>query len=676
MSVELDTMDDLTARLRGALLPASDALDSAFLGAALLLPVRSGDGRIVDLFCVDATPGGLRVLRVEGSGPVGLRLKRILREKTGRDVIRIAEAVLSDGRPLECDFANADSDHRGTMRARFAIHRHGLLLTWIDTGPEVEFAMRLEAAERRAATAEARLADSFIASPDPFALFTDDDRLVLCNEAWIDIFGLEEVDPVIGRRFEDLMQAAGRTTGQVIGRDDGKGEDSSDSRDGYIRWRQEARLALTDDTYEMSIADGRTFRMRERRTQDDGLVSVGSEVTEIIRQREVLHRALESIESRVAIFDPAGRLVVWNRAFADLLGADIIQTGMTFEACARINLERPDAVTLFNGEPVSLEERLALHGEKRSSLHFERWYDHGAVTLMSEARTPDGWVVITGTTITELKSKEAVLRARVEELDVARADAERHAADLAAVTHQLRVEKERAETASRTKSQFLANMSHELRTPLNAILGFSEVLTLEAFGPLGVRRYREYAEDIHASGRHLLSLINDILDMSKVEAGKYSLLVEEMALGEVVENAVRMVRGRATEADIHLSVDRIDPGLYMRIDPRAIKQVLINLLVNAIKFTPENGCVELNCVEQATDILLVVRDTGKGIDPAEIPRLLRPFEQANTLDTQRSQGTGLGLPLSNALVELHGGTLTVESALGAGTLVTIRLPRA
>jgi two-component system cell cycle sensor histidine kinase PleC len=527
--------------------------------------------------------------------------------------------------------------------------------------------MGLEAAERRAATAEARLVDSFVASPDPFALFAVDDRLVLCNEAWIEILGLGEVDPVIGRRFEELMRD---------GRQDCcHPDDPRSACEGYVRWRQEARLSLTDDTYEMPLPDGRTFRMRERRTRDGGIVSVGSEVTELIQQREVMNRALEAINSRVAIFDPDRRLVVWNQSFARVIGEDIIQAGMAFEACARINIDRTDVVTTHRGEEVDLESRLALHYENRPYLEFERWYPDGSVSLMTEIRTDDDWVVVTGTTITELKSKEAVLRARVEELDAARAEAERHAAELAAVTRQLTVEKERAEAASRTKSRFLANMSHELRTPLNAILGFSEVLKLESFGPLGYPRYREYAEDIHDSGRHLLSLINDILDMSKVEAGKYRLLVEEVMLSSVVDTAMRMVRGRAAEAELHLSVPRVDPELSLRLDPRAIKQVLINLLVNAIKFTPAGGFVELECEVEAECVRLVVRDTGTGIDPQEIPRLLRPFEQAHSVDNHRSRGTGLGLPLSNALVELHGGTLTVESTLGSGTAVTIALPR-
>ncbi len=667
MSVGIHTLETPMVDGADVLSDAADVLDSAFLGAVLLSPIRSADGTVVDIRCGDVTPGGAAILQATVRELVGTSLKARLRSWMAPDSLRIAAAVLADGRPVDRVVGARKAGDGKPLRMRFAPHRAGVLLTWSDARADTELEMRLEAAERRAATAEARLVDSFVASPDPFALFAVDDRLVLCNEAWIEILGLGEVDPVIGRRFEELMRD---------GRQDCcHPDDPRSACEGYVRWRQEARLSLTDDTYEMPLPDGRTFRMRERRTRDGGIVSVGSEVTELIQQREVMNRALEAINSRVAIFDPDRRLVVWNQSFARVIGEDIIQAGMAFEACARINIDRTDVVTTHRGEEVDLESRLALHYENRPYLEFERWYPDGSVSLMTEIRTDDDWVVVTGTTITELKSKEAVLRARVEELDAARAEAERHAAELAAVTRQLTVEKERAEAASRTKSRFLANMSHELRTPLNAILGFSEVLKLESFGPLGYPRYREYAEDIHDSGRHLLSLINDILDMSKVEAGKYRLLVEEVMLSSVVDTAMRMVRGRAAEAELHLSVPRVDPELSLRLDPRAIKQVLINLLVNAIKFTPAGGFVELECEVEAECVRLVVRDTGTGIDPQEIPRLLRPFEQAHSVDNHRSRGTGLGLPLSNALVELHGGTLTVESTLGSGTAVTIALPR-
>jgi two-component system, cell cycle sensor histidine kinase PleC len=659
VSVQVAVLENPTDGLFNALAAASDTLDSAFLGAMLLSPQRGGDRAVCDLLCADVTPGALALLGQDRDVLLGASMVRRLAGWVGRDPLRLAEAVLREGQPVERAFDATAARSRLPVRARFTRHRLGILVTWSDAVPQTETTARLKEAERRAEAAEARLVDSFISSPDPFALFDADDKLVLCNETWIEIFGLVELDAVIGRGFDELMDAAGRSDPSGVNR-------------GYARWRREIRISEQDETFEIDLADGRSFSLRERRTREGGQVCIGSEVTEIIRQREVLHRALESINVRIAIFDPEDRLVVWNHAFEQVVGDNLLQPGITFEACARSNVNRSDVVTTFDGREIDIEERMVLHREGHAELLFERWYEDGSVSLMSETRTPDGWNIITGTTITELKAKEAVLRARVAELDSARADAERHAADLAVVTEQLTLEKERAETASRTKSRFLANMSHELRTPLNAILGFSEILKLQAFGPLGADRYREYAEDIHASGGHLLSLINDILDMSKVEAGKYSLVIEDVAFGEVVDRAVRMMRGRATEGALQLNVAPVDPELVLRIDPRAIKQVLINLLANAIKFTPAGGHIDLSAVEEPDAVVVVVRDTGIGIDPKEIPRLMRPFEQDRS---SGGQGTGLGLPLSSALVGLHGGRMTVDSRPGAGTCVTIRLPR-
>ena len=649
MAIEWVDLYQTVHRLRGALAPAAETLDAAFLGAALLSPVRDPDGRIVDALCVDVTPGASAVLGVEEDELIGRSAQQIAGGRLRGDPVRLVRRVLSEGASLECPFEPAAANAADALRARFSPHPRGLLVTWSAAPRRPDDAPDLEEMERRALRAEARLVDSFIASPDPFALFDRDDCLVLCNEAWLEVFGLSGQETVTGRPLEELIAVAGST---------GTGS-------GYVSWRRDRRMDGAEDNpdeaYEVMLADGRTFRMRERRTRDGGAVSLGAEVTEIIRQREVMHRALDAINTRVAVFDPQHRLVVWNQAYAEVFGSDLIQPGLTFESCSRLSLQRDDAVTYFEGRPVTFEERMALHREKRPELSFERRYADGSVSLVTEVQTPGGWIVITGTTITELKAKESVLRARV--------------AELAEVTEQLRVEKERAEAANRTKSQFLANMSHELRTPLNAILGFSEILMLEAFGPLGEARYREYAEDIHGSGDHLLSLINEILDMSKVEAGKFRLDLKEVSLCDVVERAVRMMRGRVAEAELHLQVERIDPDLVLRMDPRAIQQVLINLLANAVKFTPEHGQLSLTHTEEIDSVLVTLTDTGRGIDPADIPRLLRPFERAHSMKARRVEGTGLGLPLSHALVGLHGGDLTIESEPGVGTSVMIRLPR-
>ena len=217
-------------------------------------------------------------------------------------------------------------------------------------------------------------------------------------------------------------------------------------------------------------------------------------------------------------------------------------------------------------------------------------------------------------------------------------------------------------------------MSHELRTPLNAIMGFSEVMSLEVLGPIGQPRYREYAEDILTSSRHLLRLINDILDIAKIEAGKLDVDETAIDVGELLADAHRFVEKTGERAGLTVVVTTPDVP-KVRADERRLKQILLNLLSNAIKFTPSGGTVGL-AAEETDDggIAFSVTDTGIGIAPDEIERAMAPFSQVETGLARRYDGTGLGLPLSKALAELHGGSLTLESQPGVGTTVTVRLP--
>lgn len=237
----------------------------------------------------------------------------------------------------------------------------------------------------------------------------------------------------------------------------------------------------------------------------------------------------------------------------------------------------------------------------------------------------------------------------------------------------LREARDEATAASRSKSEFLANMSHELRTPLNAIIGFSETIEREMFGPVGNARYREYAEDIHTSGVHLLNLINDILDLSKIEAGHFTLHTEETELVSIVDAAIRIVRHRATQSKIEVGSEFSDGTLTVVVDERAMKQVLINLLSNAIKFSPDRSRVTFRAQCSDAGIRLSVIDQGIGIAEEDIPRALAPFTQIDGSLSRAHEGTGLGLPLAKHLVELHGGNLTIESVVGQGTAVHVDL---
>lgn len=237
---------------------------------------------------------------------------------------------------------------------------------------------------------------------------------------------------------------------------------------------------------------------------------------------------------------------------------------------------------------------------------------------------------------------------------------------------QLETARAAAEAESAGKTLFLANMSHELRTPLNAVIGFADIMRQRIFGPLS-DRYAEYADNIHRAGGHLLDLINDVLDVSKIEADRYTLNKERFDARDALSSALAMLRVQADEKGVTLSSTTASQPLMIMADRRAMKQIAVNLLSNAVKFTPAHGTVTANLGVADGRLELVVADTGVGIAPEDLPRLGRPFEQVGGVE-QRVQGTGLGLALARSLAELHGGDLTLESTLGEGTAVTVRLP--
>jgi len=299
-------------------------------------------------------------------------------------------------------------------------------------------------------------------------------------------------------------------------------------------------------------------------------------------------------------------------------------------------------------------------------------------------RRDDGTIISDGLglDITDSRMAEATLRksqvelnARLVELHRTKARLESQSSVLVETARELTEARDTAEQASRAKSEFLSNMSHELRTPLNAILGFSEIIREQTFGPVGSPKYRDYASDIHESGLHLLELINDVLDFAKIEAGREELRVENVSIREVVDSVQRMVHERAERAGltIECSLGRSLPLILA--DKRKIKQILLNVLSNAIKFTEHGGKVSLSawCSDQG-GFVIQVADTGIGIALEDIPKALGLIGQIDSAFSRRHEGTGLGLPLSKALVEMHGGSLDLQSQPGVGTTVTIRLP--
>src|SRR6201747_421832 len=312
---------------------------------------------------------------------------------------------------------------------------------------------------------------------------------------------------------------------------------------------------------------------------------------------------------------------------------------------------------------------------------FEAQLDDGNWLHISERRTKDGGYVSVGTDITRIKEHEQKLidndlRLRTTVIDLKRAQPalEQQAIELADLAEKYSEEKNRAEEANQTKSKFLANMSHELRTPLNAIIGFSEIMESGMFGTLGSEKYQEYCHDILTSGHYLLEVINDILDMSKIEAGRMKLDMEQLDLSKTLAESLRVVSGRADDKNLVLDAD-IEGTISVVADRRATKQIIVNLLSNAVKFTPHGGKVVVRGRLLRDSIVLMIADSGIGIAPHSLVRLGRPFEQVESQLAKTYHGSGLGLAIARSLAELHGGSMRLRSKLGVGTVVSVTLPR-
>ena len=361
----------------------------------------------------------------------------------------------------------------------------------------------------------------------------------------------------------------------------------------------------------------------------------------------LLEDAVESMPAEIRLFDADdGLVMVNNRAGRKSeFFSNLLVPGAHYDDILRATVEAGLVVPAIGREDLWIEEARQHHVDPSGAMEYER--SDGRWLQIHERKTSVGGTVAVGVDITELKQREEALRSALI----------------------------KAEAADRAKTEFLANTSHELRTPLNAVIGFAEILENESLGPIGVPEYREFVHDILQSGRHLLGIINDILDMSRIESGTLEIEEEPIDINELFATSIQSAADQAEEAGVTVSSTTTDGLPRLFADVRLTRRMLNNLMSNAVKFTPEGGRVELSatCAE-GKPIVIAVRDTGIGIAPEHIPLILQPFGQVDSSLSRQYEGTGLGLALTKSMVELHGGRLEVESQKDAGTTVTLIFP--
>jgi two-component system cell cycle sensor histidine kinase PleC len=416
----------------------------------------------------------------------------------------------------------------------------------------------------------------------------------------------------------------------------------------------------------------------DRRTGSRHLVGI---VVDISEQRRMAARtakadarlrdAVEAISEAFVLWDADRKLVLCNAKYQQLhhLPSEAVASGTAYDEVMRFS-----AQASIDREPVRRP------GSAPGSQSYEAKLADGRWLQINDRRTKDGGSVSVGTDITKLKQQEERLTrsehellTTVTDLKASRQKLEAQAQQLAELAELYLEQKAAAESANRAKSEFLANMSHELRTPLNAIIGFSEIMESRLFGALGSDRYDEYVRDIRKSGGYLLAVINDILDMARIEAGRVTLQKSDVALDLVVQEAVRQHEPAIAQKKLSFTSE-VSPSLRLEADSHALFQILSNLLDNAVKFTPEGGRVAIRVKPVNGAVNVFVEDTGIGIPPEKIDRIGRPFEQVEGDMARSYQGSGLGLAIARSLAELHGGSLRLRSVLGSGTIAMIRLP--
>jgi PAS domain S-box-containing protein len=557
---------------------------------------------------------------------------------------RVARHQIAEGKPVEIQLGDGRWERVSERRTEDG----GYVGIWTDiTAVKV---------------AEQRLLAAIDSMADGFALFDAEDRLLYYNKGFVDDSLAKHFPEPRGHTFEEIIRA--------FAYDDVTAVTALLDREAWIKRRVEMHRSPAAEPFEQQTTNGKWYRVFERRTADGGCVGIWTDISALKDAESRVRDAIESINEGFALLDSDMRFVIVNSNFVSMypISGKLAVPGARLEDMLRYGAEHgeyPDIKT-----PRQVEDFVQRWMDRYTS--GDRYLGEGEMPdgswyLVSHHPTATGGYVSIRADITAQKKREVALSAAMSDLEV-------KTLELGVLADELEHARRAADLANLGKSQFLANMAHELRTPLNAINGFSEIMLKEMFGPMP-ERYRGYVEFIQQGGAHLLSVINDILDLSKIEAGKMELHVEAVPAEQVAYQAMESLRKAAEERKVALQFDIAADCPILHADPRAVRQILLNLMSNAVKFTPQFGSVTLSVRRTGdTGIVIAVADTGIGMGPEEIVKALEPYGQVESDLLKKHKGTGLGLPLVKSLAELHGGSMRVESERGKGTTVTVFLP--